>query len=390
MPASPASPRKTALIVVSEDWYFISHRTPLARQLQKHGFDVHVACRLHQHEQAIKDAGCIPIALGLNRDKLSPKAALQTVNALAQLYQTIRPDVIIHCTLLLSFLGGLAVQKSKHRPPTLNLITGLGYSFLAKGIKATFIRAVIKAAFLKFARQGRHTVIVQNQDDYSLFKKLGFKPDHTLHIIRGSGVDDHHFCPAAHPPAAANIQNLRVAFVARMLWAKGLAEVIEAARILQARGRLPDIQLIGEPDPANPHSATAQDLQNWADAGLVSVLGRRHDIADLYRNAHIAILPSWREGLPKSLLEAAACGLPLITTDAPGCRELVEHGKNGLLIPLQDPEALANAIDTLAQSPEERQRMGRNARKRVEESLNERAIAQQTVDVIIHMLSKKI
>jgi len=376
-----SKPRKKALIVVSEDWYFMSHRVPLARHLQDNGFEVHVACRFHQHESAIRALGCTPIALRLERDRISPAMVIKTVRLLARLYKKEQPDILIHCTLLLSFLGCLAAQFSRMRSPTLNLITGLGYSFLATGLKAKGIRTVIKTAFRFFATQKSHNIVVQNRDDYALFAKLGYTPNQTLHLIRGSGVDDTHFYPAPTPPSG-----LRVAFVARMLWAKGLQELIEAARLLKEKGQLPEIQLIGEPDPANPQSATAEDLKQWEEGGLVTVLGRRSDIAALYRKSHIAVLPSWREGLPKSLLEAAACGLPLITTDVPGCRELVEHTHNGLLVPAHDPTALAEAIATLAASPAERQRMGQNGRRLIEDSLNERAIAQQTVDVILSLL----
>lgn len=376
----PESSPKKALIVVSEDWYFMSHRQPLARALQQRGFEVSVACRFSQYREEIEAMGCSPLPLELERDKLSPRSALKTLKSLRQLYKGQQPDLVIHCTLLLSFLGCLASQFSSLR--SINLITGLGYSFLAQGLKARIIRTIIKTAFRLFSHQHRHGIIVQNQDDHALFQQLGFTPDQTLHTIRGSGVDDQHFCPPSHPT-----EGLRVAFVARMLWAKGLGELIEATRLLKAQGILPDIQLIGEPDPANPQSATEADLKGWQAEGLVTLLGRRNDIAALYQHAHIAVLPSWREGMPKSLLEAAACGLPLVTTDVPGCRELVQHNHNGLLVPPHNPQALAEALAFLIENPDERQRMGKNARHEVETKLNERVIAQETVHVIENHLN---
>lgn len=367
---------KKALIVVAEDWSFLSHRVPLARALKEDGYQVAIACRIKDHKNTIEEMGFIPIALDLARESISPTTALKTIKGLMNLYKAEQPDVIVHSSLFLSLLGSLAGLFSGFRK-NVNLITGLGFIFISNSAKARIVRLALKLCFRLFAKLKTISVVVQNRDDQQIFQALGFRKGDTLHVIRGSGVDDQAFRPAPHEP-----ETQQVTFVGRILWAKGVAELVEAARLLKERGNLPKIVLVGEPDPGNPQSATTQDLENWAKEGLVECWGRRSDIANIYQHSTIAILPSWREGLPKSLLEAAACGLPIITTDVPGCREIVTHEENGLLVPLQDAQGLADAIERLIQNPTERQKFGRAARKLVEDELNQNAIAQKTLAVV--------
>jgi len=367
---------KKALIVVAEDWSFLSHRIPLARALLKEGYDVTVACRVQDHRDQIEKEGFKLIALDLVRESISPSTALKTIQILRNLYKSEQPNVIVHSSLFLSLLGSIAGIFSGFKK-NVNLITGLGYVFISKSLKARLIRIFVKLAFRLFALQKSIHVVVQNQDDKQLFESLSFNTEKNLHVVRGSGVDAKLYRPAKSEPKIPQIT-----FVGRILWAKGVEELIEAARILKQRGALPKIVLVGEPDLGNPQSATQADIDDWTKEGLVECWGRRSDIAEIYQNSTIAILPSWREGLPKSLLEAAACGLPIITTDVPGCREIVTHCENGLLVPLQNATAIANAIDTLMNDENIRQKFGRNARKLVEDELNEISIAEKTLDVV--------
>jgi glycosyltransferase involved in cell wall biosynthesis len=199
-------------------------------------------------------------------------------------------------------------------------------------------------------------------------------------LIRGSGVDLQKYAPVSaardgdHPKTAI--------FVARMLWSKGLGELIAATRLLQQKGHHYRIWLVGDVDLANPDSANATDLEQWQKDGLVQWLGRRSDIPALLTQSDLAILPSWREGLPKSLLEAAACGLAMVATDVPGCREIVKHGQTGLLVPLGGEQALADAIETLMEDDALRRQLGHNARKMVEEDLCDTVVVQKTLAVI--------
>lgn len=220
-------------------------------------------------------------------------------------------------------------------------------------------------------------MIVQNADDHALMKALGFT-EKRLMLIRGSGVDISTFRPT--DKAMREDSEPRTAiFVARMLWSKGLGELIEAARILKSRDRNYRILLVGDTDPANPDSADEKDLLEWQSQGLIEWMGKRSDVAELLRDADLAVLPSWREGLPKSLLEAAASGLAMVATDVPGCREIVRHGENGLLVPLRDGTQLANAIEELMEDDTRRRAYGQAARMLVERELCDSVIIAKTL-----------
>lgn len=367
---------KHALIIVAEDWSFLSHRLPLAQTLLSDGYKVSVACRVNEKRQEIENMGFNLIALPLARESISPLSVLSTVWTLVKLYRRLKPSVVIHVSLFLSFLGTMAGLVSGYRR-NVNLITGLGFIFISNSAKARLVRLVLKSFFSIRSLSRKTVMVVQNADDRQIFEKMGYRTGRNLYVVRGSGVDDVHFSPA-------EVEGTRkyVTFVGRMLWAKGVAELVGAARLLKSRNKLPKIILVGEPDPGNPQSATMEDIETWTSDGLVEYWGRRSDIVEIYRQSHIAILPSWREGMPKSLLEAAACGLPLIATDVPGCRELVDHEENGLLVTLKDPVSIADAIEKLMDDEHLRLRMGQNARKNVEEELNGRAIGRKTADIV--------
>ena len=372
--------KRKALIVVAEDWSFLSHRLPLARAMRDNGFNVTVACRVNQHKESIEAEGFQLLPLDLNRETLSPLNAIKTVRELSALYHQEKPDVIVHVSLMLSFLGGLAGFFNKQFR-SVDMITGLGYVFISQSKKARLIRLIVKTCFRFFSKFNKSIIVVQNDDDKALFHSLGYTPDKTLKKVVGSGVDHTHFHPAKTEPAP------QITFVGRILWAKGVEELIEAARILKTKNKLPPIVLVGDMDPGNPQSATPEDIQRWTEDKLVEFWGKRSDIADIYRQSTIAILPSWREGLPKSLLEAAACGLPMIATDVPGCRELVHHRHNGLLVPLKNATEIANAIEELMENANLRKQFGENARQRVDEELNDQTIAKQTLDVVTGALA---
>lgn len=370
-----------AFIVVSEDWYFWSHRLPLAKRLQAEGFDVTVLCRFSDKRDDIAGLGLGCVHVDFQRDGLSPLHALKTVQTLRAIYKRERPDLVVHVALFTVLLGSLAALFSPVKQ-VLNLVTGLGFTFISKSLKARVIRFGVEMAFRLFARSAHIHMLVQNRDDQTLMAGFGFNPACNLHLVRGSGVDAAHFSPAPSWPEGALIT-----FVGRLLWAKGVGEIVEAARILKERGRPVRIALVGDIDPANPQSASARDMENWQAEGLVECWGRRSDIADIYRQSTIALLPSWREGLPKSLLEAASCGLALIATDVPGCREIVRHEENGLLVELQNPQALAEAMDCLYHDPQTCQRFGRAARRFVEEELNDQAVMDKTMKIIHRLAS---
>jgi glycosyltransferase involved in cell wall biosynthesis len=369
---APQKRRKT-MIVCAEDWSFVSHRIGLGRAALVRGDEVVVACNIGPVAEDLRNEGFRVVGIPIARGGLSPLKSLKTIKALACLIRRENPDVIVNvaiqCVVLSSFAGLLVGAKR-----SINMVTGLGFLFVSDGAKAKLVRHIVSALLRCYALCPSIRVIVQNADDLALMTKLGFKQDR-LGLIRGSGVDISAFSPVVKEPSESKI----AIFVARMLWSKGLAELIEAARILKSRDRNYRIVLVGDTDPANPDSANEGDLRKWQSEGLVEWLGKRSDIAGLMRQADLAVLPSWREGLPKALLEAAACGLAMVATDVPGCREIVHHGENGLLVPLRDSSALADAIEALMEDDAKRTTYGKAARELVERELCESVIIAQTL-----------
>jgi glycosyltransferase involved in cell wall biosynthesis len=369
---APQKRRKT-MIVCAEDWSFLSHRIGLGRAALVRGDDVVVACNTGTVANDLRKEGFRVVMIPIARGGLSPIKSLRTIKALACLIRRENPDVIVNvaiqCVVLSSFAGLLVGARR-----SVNMVTGLGFLFVSDGAKAKIVRRIVSWLLRFYALCPSIRVIVQNADDHALMVKFGFKQER-LALIRGSGVDISAFRPAEKEKSEPKT----AIFVARMLWSKGLAELIEAARLLKSRDRKYRIVLVGDVDPANPDSATEADLRTWQSEGLVEWLGKRSDVAALLRDADLAVLPSWREGLPKSLLEAAASGLAMVATDVPGCREIVHHGENGLLVPLRDSTALADAIEALMEDNALRETYGKAARELVERALCDSVIIAQTL-----------
>jgi glycosyltransferase involved in cell wall biosynthesis len=368
--------QRKVLIVCGEDWSFVSHRIGLGRAALVRGDEVAVACNVGIASDDLRKEGFRVVDVPIARGGLSPPKSLATIKALACLIRRENPDVIVNVAIqcvVLSGLAGLLVGARK----SVNMVTGLGFLFVSDGPKIRLVRSIVSMILRVYAWCPSISVIVQNQDDHALMTKLGFKGNR-LALIRGSGVDVSAFTPVenvADEPKTA-------IFVARMLWSKGLAELIEAAGILKQRGRNYRLLLVGDADPANPDSANENDLKAWQQDGLVEWLGKRNDVAKLLQSAHIAVLPSWREGLPKALLEAAASGRAMVATDVPGCREIVRHDENGLLVPLRDATALADAIEALMEDDVKRTAFGKAARELVERELSDAVIIAKTLDFI--------
>lgn len=360
------------LYVVTEDWYFLSHRLPMARAARDAGFRVAVATRAGDAAAAIVAEGFELIPLKLARRSGGLRAELAAIAELVGLYRNLRPAIVHHIALKPALFGSLAARLAG-TPAVINSVAGLGYAFIGREWKARVLKLAMLAAFRMLFRGGNRWLVVQNEDDYRLFVGSGMTTAERTVIIRGSGVDTAAFKPAGEAPAP-----LRAAVVARMLWDKGIGEAVEAARLLRQWQVPLRLVLVGAPDPANPKSIPEAELRSWQEEGVVEYWGHRQDIAAVWAECAIAVLPSYREGLPKSLLEAAACGRPLVATDVPGCRELVCNDANGVLVPAQDGVALAHALRRLAEDPVLRQRLGAQARRDAETQFSNETVADQT------------
>lgn len=368
------------LFLVTEDWYFCSHRLPVARAARDAGAEVVVATRVDRHRDAIEREGFRVIALDWRRRSRNPLRELAAIAAIVRCYRSERPDIVHHVAVKAAVYGGVAASLAAH-PRQVAAIAGLGYVGTSSQLRARLLRPVVRALFRRVINRPETRVIVQNPDDERALVAGGLFDRDRVRVIRGSGVDVDRFHPGA--PAGGPVVAL---LAGRMLWSKGVADAVEAARILAARGCAIRVVLAGDPDDENPESVGRERLRRWSDDGVVEWRGHVDDMPAAWRAAHIGLLPSYREGLPKTLLEAAACGLALVATDVPGCREAVRHEDNGLLVAPRSPQALAGALERLVSEPETRRRMGARSRERAASEFAEAIVVEATLALYEELL----
>ncbi len=365
---------KTLLFLAAEDFFFVSHRMTLARAARDAGYRVVVATRVVAHGAAIEAEGFRVIPVRMRRGLRNPLADLAAVIELFGIYRRERPDLVHHLSLKAVLLGSIAARLAR-LPALVNALTGLGILFTGEGWTAGLLRGPVTAALRHLLKAPGRWTLVQNADDLATLRRAGIgAPERTL-LIRGSGVDIARFAPTEEPagvPVAA--------MVARLVGLKGVTDLVEAARLLKARGVALRIALVGSPDPENPTAISQSEIESWVADGLVEWWGQRSDIPAVWAETHIAVQPSrGGEGVPKSLLEAGACGRPLVTTDVPGCRDLVTDGVDGLVVPARDPAALADALAKLAGNRDLRHRLGAAARATIESQHADTAVAAATL-----------
>ena len=364
--------------LVTEDWYFISHRLPMARAAKRAGFEVHVATRVVDHGALIEREGFVLHPLAWRRGSLDPLHLLSAVREVRAIYRDVRPALAHHVALVPTIVGSMAGLGLPI--VCLNALAGLGYAFTSPTSKAAIIRFTLEHMLHWLLDRKRAAVLVQNPDDRAAIQSLGISAD-KITLIPGSGVDTQALAPLPEPalPIAAG-------FVGRLLTDKGVPTLIAAHELLTRRGEAIALLIAGDPDPANPASIPETVIDDWKRHPGVNFLGHVDDIRTLWSKAHIAVLPSLREGLPLSLLEAAACGRPIVATDVPGCREIARQGINALLVPAQDAEALAGAIGHLAGDSEMRRRFGAAGRAIVESEFSQERIGHDIVDLYTRLI----
>jgi len=376
---SPSSPPRL-LYVVTEDWAFLSHRLPMARAAREAGFEVHVATRVGDGAAAIAAERFILHPVPFARGSVSPFASLATIAALQRIYRAVKPDIVHHVALQATVLGMIAAIG--RRCACVNAFIGLGYAFTSDSAKARVMRRLIGPAVRFLIDRDGSVALVQNGDDRAALLSLGI-PNSRIELISGSGVDIKRFMPLPEPQGPPTF-----GFVGRLLDDKGIRTLIAAHRLLRERGMDARLLIAGTPDPANPASVTAAEAASWSKEPGVACLGHVKDIAGLWARAHVAVLPSRREGLPLSLLEAAACGRAMIASDVPGCREIVIDEQTGLLVPVDDADALAAAMDKLVSAAELRTRYAAAARKLVVEKFSADIIGRHTVHLYNRLLNR--
>jgi glycosyltransferase involved in cell wall biosynthesis len=346
---------------------------PMARAAREAGFEVHVATRVTDGAAALQTERFVLHPIPFARGSLSPMATLSTIAALRRVHRDIKPALTHHVALQACVLGMLAMLG---RPAAcVNAFIGLGYSFTSNTGKARAVRTLI-GTLLRFLLDREHCVaLVQNADDMAALAALGV-PKERIALIRGSGVDINRFTPLPEPDGP-----ITFGFVGRLLEDKGIRTLIAAQRSLRARDVKTKLLIAGTPDPANPTSISEAEALSWNCEPGISWLGHVHDVAGFWGKAHVAVLPSRREGLPLSLMEAAACGRAMIASDVPGCREVVVHEQTGLLFPVDDAKTLAAAMEQLVRAPELRSRYAAAARILVVENFAAEIIGRQIVQL---------
>jgi glycosyltransferase involved in cell wall biosynthesis len=370
------------VLFANTDWYLYNFRRSLAGALRDDGFEVILLSPPGAYGPLLSDLGFRWIAAPMSRLSLNPLRELALLVWLVRLLRSERVSLVHGFTIKCVIYGALAARIAAVKA-RVSAVAGMGYVFISTSLRAKGLRLVLKPLF-KLALSGRTSrLIVQNHDDRGVFLQTGLIDPARIRLIPGSGVDCERFRPRNQPRSAGP---LRVLLASRLLWDKGLAEYAEAARLLLSQGRDIEFLLAGDPDPGNPASVEPSIIQAWEEGGVLECLGHVDDMAGLLNTVDVAVLPSYREGLPKSLIEAAACGLPLVTTDVPGCREVVTDGENGLLVPVRDAQALAAAIAQLQDDPELAASLGRAARAKACAQFDENRVIEQTLAVYRELL----
>lgn len=375
--------KRKLLFVANTDWFFLSHRLPIAIKALQSGYEVHIASGITDKLDELRHHGLVVHPLSMNRSSASIVNAGISLLQLWRVFISVRPDIVHLVTIKPVLLGGV-VARLAGVPAVVAAVSGLGFIFMARGVKAAVRRVLVSALYRLALGHLNIKVIFQNPDDASSVAKMANLPDTKIVIIRGSGVNLNEY---VHLPLPEGVPV--VVLAARLLADKGVREFAQAARMLKKRGCVARYVLVGTVDLENPSSLKQEELDAWADEGIVELWGYCRNMAQVLSASHIVTLPSYREGLPKVLLEAAACGRVVVTTDVPGCREAIEPGVTGVLVPVRDVAALANAIEALVNDFSRCQSMGDAGRLLAETAFDVRQVVEKHLDIYEQLINNQ-
>ena len=339
--------------------------------------EVMVVARTQNHGEIIRKEGFKLIPLDTNRRSRNIGVELRIIWQLIHIFKREKPDIIHNIAIKPVIYGSLAALflRSSY---TVNSVNGLGYIFTTKQLIAKLVKPVFKLLFFILFNRTNNAVIVQNPDDGNLLEKSCLVKPQRLNLIRGSGVDMQTFFPKEEPKTPTKI----IIMASRMIWDKGVGEFVEAARLLKKEGMDARFALVGESDPDNPAAVPIDQMEAWQNEKVIEWWGKRNDMPNVFAQCHVVCLPSaYGEGVPKVLIEAAACGRPIVTTNMPGCREIVRDNENGLLVPVRDVQALAGAIRSLVQDPQLRKRLGNRGREIAQHEFSINGVVDETLKV---------
>ena len=372
---------KKVLFVVNSSAFFVSHRLPIAQQLIEKGYEVHLATS-GETLPIFDEMGLSFHQVEFSRKGTNPLSELRVIWQLFKMFTSLQPDIVHTVTIKPYLYGGIAAKMAKV-PAVVSAVSGLGVVFIATGFKAKFLRAVLYPLYKLAFSHKNQLVIFQNRDDADFLVNWRAVQPSKVRLIRGSGVDLSDYRYSAEP-----IGKPVVTFAARLLVDKGIREFIDASKIIHNNGIEVDLWVAGDLDEGNPSSITKAEMVSWKELPNVKVIGFHKNIADLYSKSNIVCLPSYREGLPKSLVEAAACGRVVVTTDMPGCCDAIESNETGLLVPIKDALALADAIEYLIKNPDVRKRMGAGGRALADKEFAIEKVVDEHMKVYRNLLDK--
>lgn len=360
------------VFVVNVDWFFISHRLPLALEAQQRGYDVYIVCEITDKKAYLESLGFKVYPLEISRSGMGIKSELK---AFAGIYKTLRqinPDIAHFVTIKPVLYGGIA-SRFLTIPKKVFSISGLGFIFIQQGLKASILKWIIKVLYgLALGGKNSH-VIVQNPDDRDVIMSIKNLP---LTTIKGSGVD-----LTQYTYVEENNEQIKIVMACRLLKDKGVLEYVEAAKIITNKGLDATFALYGDIDNHNPATLTSQDINKIKKENFVTIHEFSNNIATVFSNANIIVLPSYREGLPKVLIEAAACGKATVTTDVPGCRDAIGPDITGLLCQVKDAQSLAEQIEKLILDTKLRNSMGKAGRLLAEQEFDIQQVVQKHFEI---------
>lgn len=351
---------KKLLFIVNVDWFFISHRLPIALKAKEEGYDVHLACAFTDKITQIEKLGITCHQISFSRSGSSLMNELRTIFKIRAIINTVKADVVHAVTIKPVIYSGLALRSFIQPPAFVAAISGLGYVFTANTFRAKLTKLLVSLMYKVALLGKRKMVIFQNTSDQRILSEIVNLHQRDKTLIKGSGAD----LSVYNYQSEALTKKKVVSMACRLLKEKGVYQFVDAARVIKKK--LPDTEfwLIGSIDPENPNSVSQKEVDDWAREGLINALGHRDDIPKLFSLSHIVTMPSfYGEGVPKVLIEAAACGRPIVTTDNPGCRDAVIDSTTGLLVPIKDSNALAIALFSLLSDDDRRIKMGQQARQ---------------------------
>ena len=370
------------LFVVNEVGFFLSHRLPLACAARNAGYEVHIAAPDGVASEQVRANKIFFHPIPINRKGISPLAEIYSMIAMYRLYKKLLPDIVHHVTIKPVLYGGLAARLARVRA-VVSAVTGLGFVFVSRGFGMRILRAGIKAVYRLALDHANSRVIFQNPDDRELFVRESLLLENRTVLIRGSGVDMACFFPHPEPDGVP-----LVVLSARMLWDKGVGEFVEAAIKLKAHGVRARFALVGDSDEGNFAAVPITQLSAWRDKGIVEWWGHQGDMPNVLAQAHVVCLPSfYGEGVPKSLIEAAASGRPIVTTNMPGCREIVQNEENGLLVRPRDVDSLVTALRRLIEDGDLRKRFGTRGREIAMAGFSIEQVVAETLAVYKELLA---